>query len=205
MNSFGSLRRNPDHLSAPKSKIYIPKHGFVSKIAVLKGYKIKYPMCIIPIGSPWKQYWNIIILFLILINSIFLPLQICFFGSRDGSFFDTFDYFTLIFFWMDILLNCRTTYFDEERSVEIVDSRMVMRHYFYSSHFMIDSFSAIPFKLFLSDGVQNVKLVKAIKVIKILRLLRAKRFSLIFANDKFRIIYKLFCLLIATMIIVRIR
>ncbi len=44
--------------------------------------------------------------------------------------------------------------------------------------------------------------MKALKVIKILRLLRAKRFSSYFADDRFRIISKLVCLLIVCIIIV---
>lgn len=129
-----------------------------------------------------------------------LPIQMCFF-DYDETFFDPIDYVTLVIFWIDIILNCRTTYMNSNNE-EVVDGKLLFWKYIKSSHFLIDVFSALPLKFFVTEMVQNIQLLKAFKVVKILRLLRAKRFQSYFADDKFRIIYKLLCLLIVCIIIV---
>ena len=109
---------------------------------------------IIPVASWWKSYWNLFILVLILFNSILLPIQLCFY-AYDENVFDNFDYITLVIFWVDIFLNSRTTFFNDNNE-EVVSGKKIAGKYFTSTHFYIDFLSAMPLKLFVTDAVWNV-------------------------------------------------
>lgn len=124
----------------------------------------------------------------------------CFFPLTDTTF-QEFDYIALLIFWLDIVFNIRTTYYNDNNE-EVVDGKKCCLKYVGSSHFYIDVISAVPFRIFFPSNVQNLQLIKAFKVVKILRMLRMKRFQSYFADDQFRIVYKLFCLLLGSVIIV---
>ena len=47
-------------------------------------------------------------------------------------------------FYCDILINLRTTYYNE-LSAEIVDYKMILKNYMFSTYFIIDIISAIHF------------------------------------------------------------
>jgi hypothetical protein len=49
----------------------------------------------------------------------------------------------LVFFILDIVVNLRTTYYDEENE-EIVDSKLIITNYISSPSFAIDLLSAFP-------------------------------------------------------------
>ncbi len=74
----------------------------------------------------------------------------CFFSYKD-TFFDPIDYTTLAIFWLDIIFNFRTTYFNENNE-EVVGGIACMKMYASSSHIWIDILSAIPLKMFFSDA-----------------------------------------------------
>lgn len=62
---------------------------------------------------------------LVVINSVFFPIFMCFYdGDYDNVIVTYFDYFSLICFWVDILLNFRTTFLNEDYD-EIVSSRKI--------------------------------------------------------------------------------
>ena len=66
---------------------------------------------------------------LVIINSVFFPIIMCFFDENfDNEYVTGFDNFSIICFWIDIILNFRTTYFDKEHD-EIVSSKMIAKHY----------------------------------------------------------------------------
>jgi hypothetical protein len=74
----------------------------------------------------------------------------CFFDV-NSTFFDPFDYATLVVFWLDIIFSFRTTYFNQNNE-EVVDGIACMKNYATSSHIWIDILSAIPLKLFFNDA-----------------------------------------------------
>lgn len=89
--------------------------------------------------------WDGVMGILVLYTSLVSPIDIAFeFG--DGPFkrfYVGFDFFLLSLFALDILINFRTTYYDEQQA-EIVDSRMIMRNYLKNYNFYIDVVSTIP-------------------------------------------------------------
>ena len=59
----------------------------------------------------------------------------------------------LVLFIIDIIINFRTTYFDEH-SAEIVDAKMIALKYFKSIFFFMDLISIIPFELLINDKLR---------------------------------------------------
>jgi len=84
-------------------------------------------------------------MFLVLVNSIVFPITMCFYGDDfDNKFANWFDNFSIICFWIDIILNFRTTYYDAD-SNEVVNGKLIAREYISSITFWIDLLAAIPF------------------------------------------------------------
>ena len=68
----------------------------------------------------YRKYWNRCLLVLVLYNTAFLPLDLCF-GARPPR---ALDYTVDGFFLADILLNLRTTYYVEDSAELILDWRL---------------------------------------------------------------------------------
>ena len=85
-----------------------------------------------------------------------------------------------IMFFMDIVMNFRTTYFNARTGEEIIDKHKIVIHYVFGS-FLIDLLSTIPFgliyQLFMvestnEDQAHNLQMMSMMKIIRILRLSR---------------------------------
>lgn len=88
---------------------------------------------------------------------------------------NTVDYLIDLSFFIDLLLNFRTTYVDGRESEEIFDEKKIALHYFKSFRFWMDLFSTIPFdKIFSSlvseDGQQFLSALGMLKLIRIGRI-----------------------------------
>ena len=85
---------------------------------------------IFPPTSPRRRLWNMLMLYLVLYNCIQIPLSLAFTfedGSQDGL--DYFDIFIDSAFGIDIVLNFRTTFYEEEELVH--DTKIIMKKYLY--------------------------------------------------------------------------
>ena len=88
--------------------------------------------------------WDLIIAFFVLYSTFLSPIDIAF--EFEGSILILYkigDYVTLGFFVLDILINCRTTYFTDSND-EIIDSKMITKTYLTSTMFIFDLVSTLP-------------------------------------------------------------
>ena len=81
-------------------------------------------------------------------------------------------------FFVDIIMNFRTTYFNPRTGEEILDKDLIKKNYFFGQ-FLIDLFSTVPLDLiyetfFMSENesAQNLQMMSMMKIIRILRLNR---------------------------------
>jgi len=139
----------------------------------------------LPPDSPFKKWWNRIVVLLVMYNTLFLIIVICFQKyNGDGLYWydhatDTldvtpmvFDYLIDVFFAADIYLTFRTTFFDQENEL-VLDRKVISRTYL-KSWFPMELIATIPFELFgLCE--KKPRLVVPVKVIRLLRLAKVLR------------------------------
>ena len=147
---------------------------------------------IIPSRSKFKVFWDIFITFLIFLNSLLNPLEIAF-EQQANPLYRAFNYSVIIFYLIDIVLSCRTTFFDENND-EILEGTILLRHYLQSRGFWIDLLSAVPWSEIIAYGLQQsakITYIKFINLLKFLRLLRLSRIFFFFKDDSYKIIFQI--------------
>uniref|UniRef100_A0A1I7RQL5 Cyclic nucleotide-binding domain-containing protein n=1 Tax=Bursaphelenchus xylophilus TaxID=6326 RepID=A0A1I7RQL5_BURXY len=154
---------------------------------VLPEYKLQQARihhCTIVHYSPFKAVWDWIILLLVIYTAIFTPYVAVFLlkenhnHQKRGRFESTLDLADLIvdiMFIVDIIINFRTTYVNENEEV-VSDPHKIAKHYF-TGWFLIDMIAAIPFDLLLasSDEANTTTLIGLLKAARLLRLVRVAR------------------------------
>lgn len=149
--------------------------------------KISYPFLIISKKSKFHLCWSFFLMIIILFNSFFVPLEIAFEELNNSAFNP--EYFTIGIFFVDILFNLRTTFFDFEEN-EIISGKKIFVNYIKSINFIIDCVSAFPVSEILSE-FENDRNLKWLILLKSLRVLRLNRLVKYFRGDSLKIIYKL--------------
>ena len=96
----------------------------------------------------YKQYWNIIMILLMLYVAIFVPFQVSFITNRNDFiwYLQYLDPFINVLFFMDILVNFISAY-DDQNGNQIVDIKSISRKYL-TSWFLIDVISCLPIESF---------------------------------------------------------
>lgn len=112
----------------------------------------------------YRMIWDIFALVLILIESVVIPLEICFQITVSIWWW----YFTTTFFFTDIVLNCITGFF--ERGILIMRQSWIMKRYA-QSFMILDVISTFPWKLVITDG-HGTSLILLFRLAKLIRLLR---------------------------------
>lgn len=143
----------------------------VERIDRVRNLDIIYPHFIIPCHSRFKLVWDMVIIVLIVWMAVYLPWEL----ANPSDKIVVLDYIIQFFFILDILLSLRTTYYTRDMD-EIVEQRLIAKHYIRSLNFVIDLVSAIPFDLIAGSGSQNATILQVLKFIKVLRLLRLGKF-----------------------------
>lgn len=126
----------------------------------------------------------------VLYNSIYIPIDIALFNVNKHPGQCIFDYAIVdVLFIVDMLLNLRTTYYDEEGEL-VLDSRVIWKRYVFSYWCMIDTLAVFPFDIVVNAasgqavdlcdmGSQsndaNVSVVKLLKALRLLRLVRFRK------------------------------
>ena len=149
----------------------------------------------LPPDSTFKKYWGRWITTLVMYNTLFLILVVCYNrydpetgfywyeanpnggGGTLNVFPMVFDYIVDLFFAADILLTFRTTFFDAENEL-VLDKRVIRRSYL-RGMFWIDFIAIIPFELlgYAWKGGANgarilqpqLKLIRLIRFTKVLK------------------------------------
>ncbi|CAG9530029.1 unnamed protein product [Cercopithifilaria johnstoni] len=124
---------------------------------VLPEYKLqptRIHHCTIVHYSPFKAVWDWIILLLVIYTAIFTPYVAAFLlredSSRRARFSEPLEIIDLIvdiMFIVDIIINFRTTYVNENDEVVSHPGKIAI-HYF-KGWFVIDMIAAVPFDLLL--------------------------------------------------------
>ncbi|KAM8836205.1 voltage-gated inwardly rectifying potassium channel KCNH6 isoform 2-T3 [Spinachia spinachia] len=136
--------------------------------------------------SPFKAFWDWIILLLVLYTAVFTPFSATFLLDEHGDLrrrgcgftcdpLNVADLLVDVLFIVDIVINLRTTYVDRNDEV-ITQPTRIAKHYV-KSWFPIDLFAAIPFDLliFRSGSEEMATLTSLLKTARLLRLVRVAR------------------------------
>uniref|UniRef100_A0A915MYK2 Cyclic nucleotide-binding domain-containing protein n=1 Tax=Meloidogyne javanica TaxID=6303 RepID=A0A915MYK2_MELJA len=148
--------------------------------------------CTIIHYSPFKAVWDwmyILILLLVIYTAIFTPYVAAFLlregqntqqrRAKFGEPMEIIDLIVDIFFIIDIIINFRTTYVNDNDEV-VSDPGKIALHYF-KGWFFIDAVAAVPFDLLLveTDSDETTTLIGLLKTARLLRLVRMATFALI--------------------------
>uniref|UniRef100_A0A8C7TPU7 Potassium voltage-gated channel, subfamily H (eag-related), member 2a n=1 Tax=Oncorhynchus mykiss TaxID=8022 RepID=A0A8C7TPU7_ONCMY len=155
---------------------------------VLPEYKLQTPRIhkwTILHYSPFKAVWDWVILLLVIYTAIFTPYSAAFLLSdQEGAAMQTCGYscsplnvvdlIVDIMFIVDIIINFRTTYVNNNDEV-VSQSQRIAVHYF-KGWFLIDMVAAIPFDLLIyRSGEETTTLIGLLKTARLLRLVRVAR------------------------------
>ncbi|VDK46217.1 unnamed protein product [Anisakis simplex] len=152
---------------------------------VLPEYKLqptRIHHCTIVHYSPFKAVWDWIILLLVIYTAIFTPYVAAFLLREDSTRKTRFsepleiiDLFVDIMFIVDIIINFRTTYVNENDEVVSHPGKIAI-HYF-KGWFIIDMIAAVPFDLLLvnTNSDETTTLIGLLKTARLLRLVRVAR------------------------------
>nr|XP_008523682.1 PREDICTED: potassium voltage-gated channel subfamily H member 7 [Equus przewalskii] len=169
----------------------VPKISDVLSLGadVLPEYKLQTPRInkfTILHYSPFKAVWDWLILLLVIYTAIFTPYSAAFLlNDREEqkrrecgyscSPLNVVDLIVDIMFIIDILINFRTTYVNQNEEV-VSDPAKIAIHYF-KGWFLIDMVAAIPFDLLIfgSGSDETTTLIGLLKTARLLRLVRVAR------------------------------
>ncbi|XP_029312589.1 potassium voltage-gated channel subfamily H member 6 [Cottoperca gobio] len=204
MKSGGPASRGPECRSPPTSrmellnpsKVMDCSQNVTEKVTqvlslesdVLPEYKLQVPETtwwILLHYSSFKAFWDWIILLLVLYTAVFTPYSATFLLDEHGDLrqrscgytcdpLNVADLLVDVLFIVDIVINLRTTYVDQNDEVVTQPSR-IAKHYI-KGWFPIDLFAAIPFDLLIfRSGSEEPKMVTLTSLLKTARLLRLVR------------------------------
>ncbi|XP_035160565.1 voltage-gated inwardly rectifying potassium channel KCNH7 isoform X4 [Callithrix jacchus] len=202
--NFSDVKTEKKNSSPPSSDktIIAPKvkdrtHNVTEKVTqvlslgadVLPEYKLQTPRInkfTILHYSPFKAVWDWLILLLVIYTAIFTPYSAAFLlNDREEqkrrecgyscSPLNVVDLIVDIMFIIDILINFRTTYVNQNEEV-VSDPAKIAIHYF-KGWFLIDMVAAIPFDLLIfgSGSDETTTLIGLLKTARLLRLVRVAR------------------------------
>ncbi|KAM9305681.1 voltage-gated inwardly rectifying potassium channel KCNH7 [Gastrophryne carolinensis] len=202
--NFSDVKTEKKASSPPSSEkaIIAPKvkertHNVTEKVTqvlslgadVLPEYKLQTPRInkfTILHYSPFKAVWDWLILLLVIYTAIFTPYSAAFLLNdieeqkrRTCGYscnpLNVVDLIVDIMFIIDILINFRTTYVNQNEEV-VSDPARIVIHYF-KGWFLIDMVAAIPFDLLIfgSGSDETTTLIGLLKTARLLRLVRVAR------------------------------
>ena len=130
-----------------KNYLGIDDFTFLYKIDPMETNKIQ-SKCIIMSGNPYKIFWDLFILVLLLLVCIIVPYRLAFYPDQSGPW--VIFYLVMDFcFFLDIIVTFFTSVPDDETCTEITDRQKIAKIYL-KGWFWIDSISIFPFDLIAS-------------------------------------------------------
>ena len=129
--------------------------------------------------SRFRSVWDIVILVLIIVSCVLIPYQLAF-QHEVRPLGSVIVYAIDLIFFVDILLNFRTTY--RAHGIEITDPRKIRLHYL-RTMFLVDLLATLPFDaLLLTWPDVHVFSTSGVLILRMLRLLRVVRLIVIFTR-----------------------
>ncbi|XP_072311602.1 voltage-gated inwardly rectifying potassium channel KCNH6 isoform X2 [Eucyclogobius newberryi] len=173
----------------PQVELLSPSKVLSLESDVLPEYKLQVPETtrwILLQYSPFKAFWDWIILILVLYTAVFTPYSAAFLLDEHGDVrqrscgytcnpLNVADLLVDVLFIVDIVINFRTTYVDQNDDV-VTQPVRIAKHYM-KGWFPIDLFAAVPFDLliFRSGSDEMATLTSLLKTARLLRLVRVAR------------------------------
>mmetsp|Transcript_5676 Transcript_5676/g.15074 ORF Transcript_5676/g.15074 Transcript_5676/m.15074 type:complete len:595 (-) Transcript_5676:173-1957(-) len=160
---------------------------------------------ILPPTSKFKSNWDLMMMLLVFYNCVYIPIELCFLERQSGwvksSGHKAADYLIDFLFFIDILINMRTAYYDEDYEM-VLDGKQIFRNY-RKFWFWIDLLAVLPFDLILQiflagSGDDFGTLFGMFKLPRLLRLMRVfKKLDVVAAANALRIValMVMFCLI----------
>lgn len=112
----------------------------------------------ISVNDPRRMNWDLMIITLALYNCAMIPLNVAFHTEivyfSKSKFMNTLERVIDVFFFLDIILNCRTTFINPKTNIEILDQKRVFITYFKSIRFFVDMLASIPFDQLIENELQ---------------------------------------------------
>ena len=139
----------------------------------------------IPPESAYKRYWDNLIICLVMYNTLFIILVVCYnrYDERGLYWYESaedtlnvtpmvIDYLIDIMFFMDIYLTFHTTFFDAENEL-VLDKKVIAKKYL-SWWFTIDLIATLPFEIlgFLWPPHRLVPQLKVIRLVRFTKVLK---------------------------------
>ena len=113
-------------------------------------------------NNAYKQYWDILILLLVLFNVVYLPMVFGFPDDVEENY--VLNYFTDACFILDIILCFRSGFYTENGQL-VMNKNIIRDKYIQGGWFAIDAISAFPFEIFsfifFSDNSQGAEASQA--------------------------------------------
>jgi len=159
---------------------------------------------ILPPTSRFKSNWDLMMMLLVFYNCVYIPIELCFL-ERSASWTKepahiAIDYLIDGLFFIDIMINMRTAYYDEDYEM-VLDGKQIFRNY-RKFWFWIDLLAVVPFDLFLQifsgNGADASTIFGMFKLPRLLRLLRVfRKLDVVAAANALRIValMVMFCLI----------
>lgn len=165
------------------------------------GEDLDYPHLVVPYASVFRKIWNMFIVAFIVYEALLYPMIAVFSQKLDGGFFAV-EIISIFIFVLDILINMRTTY-SNENNEEIIDSKMMRDNYMKSKYFILDVITCFPISEILLGILANSdKSHSVYAIFKLIRLLRLLKVELYLKNMSLSPVFGLaktffsFCLLV---------
>ena len=111
---------------------------------------------IIRLAHPFRIKWDLFVMILATWNVFSIPFIVAFIPKFDESIsLQVFNLLIDFLFFIDIVLNFRTTFFNTRTGDEISEPRLIAKNYFVSRKFTIDVLASCPFDVLTTIFVQE--------------------------------------------------
>lgn len=115
------------------------------------------------------NYWNNTVLILAIFNSFAVPIEMTVYTQlSDIMWYSVSDIFINFLFFIDILIQFNTGFYDSEGQM-VRDRREIAKRYMFRGLFIFDFLSTIPYEVL---GLNSLKFLKVLKITRITRLTR---------------------------------
>ncbi|CAI2362152.1 unnamed protein product [Moneuplotes crassus] len=142
--------------------------------------------CLCRVHDKTRIRWDLFIMLCAIWNSIQIPYSIAFTPDSDSGVFDIVTNLIMdSFFIVDIMLNFRTTYLDEENGIEIASNRKICLQYI-KGRFWIDLVSSLPTDIILLAFNPGSGIETTLILLKLLKLIRLSRLSRVITYLNFK-------------------
>jgi hypothetical protein len=154
---------------------------------------IQQRRCFFEADDGFRLKWDLVQVVVLLLTAVIVPLRVGFsaLDDSDPKFWFAFDVVSDTYFAVDIVINCRTAYVNDEHKIE-ASAKKVVVHYL-KTWFLIDFLACLPINYILylsgtldlpwlanqgppgraeSGGADSIKVLKVLRLFRLTKMLR---------------------------------